>query len=108
MAERQWAKEKIPKIFPALAQKAASASTAGTLPQVPYLLALIMAIKTTTMTIPTIPLSRTVDEKQDKYKEISRSGLNTTLFMCGKDSTGDIMDLPAWMQDFVTKGTSKY
>ena len=96
MAARQWAKEKI-RFFSDLAQETASASTGVTLPQGPYLLALITEIKTTTTTTPTNPLSSTADEVQGKFKEISRSELNTTLQMCGKASTGDIMDIPEWM-----------
>ena len=28
--------------------------------------------------------------------------------MCSKVNTGDIMDIPAWMQECATKGTSKH
>ena len=96
MAARQWAKEKI-RFFSDLAQETASASTGVTLPQGPYLLALITEVKTTTTTTPTNPLSSTADEKHDKSKGMSRSELNTTLQMCGKSSTGDMMDITAWM-----------
>ena len=86
----------------------ASASTGGTLSQGPDILALITAIKATTTTIPTNPLSSTADEEQDESKGVSRSELNTTIQMCGKASTGDMMDLPARMQECATKGTSKH
>ena len=57
----------------------------------------VTAIKETTKTTPTNPLSSTADEKQDKSKGMSRIELNTTLQMCGKSSTGDMMDITAWM-----------
>ena len=34
--------------------------------------------------------------------------MNTTLQMCGKLSTGDMMDLPECMQEYSTKSTSKH
>ena len=96
------------KCFLALSQQTASTSPVGTLPQVPYLLALITAIKATTTTTPTIPSSSTADEKQEEPKGMYRIKSNNILQMCGKASTGDMMDLPAWMQECTTKGTSKH
>ena len=108
MAAWQWAEEKNSKCFLALAQQTALASSGGTLPQVPDLLALITARKGTTMTTLNIPSPITADEKQDESKGMYRSKLNNILQMCGKDSTWDMMDLPAWMQECSTKGTSKH
>ena len=101
-------KRKKSKCFPALAQQTTSASTGGTLPQGTDLLALITAIQLTTMTTPTNPSSMTADDKQEKSKGTSRSELNTTLYMGVKAITGDIMDLPACMQENDTKGTIKH
>ena len=39
---------------------------------------------------------------------MSKSELDTTLQMCGKASTVDTVDLPAWTQECTTKGTSKH
>ena len=58
-------------------------------------MALITAIKATTTTTPTNKLSITADEKQDESKGTYSSELDTTLKMCGRARTGDIMDLPA-------------
>ena len=60
------------------------------------------------MTTPTNPSSLTADDKQEKSKGTSRSELNTTLYMGVKAITGDIMDLPACMQENDTKGTIKH
>ena len=98
MVARRWGKENISKYFSELAQQAALASPGGTLSQGPDLLALITSIKATTVIALIIPSSSTVDEKQDKSKGMSRIELNTTLQLCAKASTGDMMDLPAWMQ----------
>ena len=84
-----------------------SSLTGGTLPQGPDLLDLITEIKATTTTTPTNPLSKIVDEKQDESKRMYRSELDTILQMCDKDSMGYMMDLPSWIQECVTKGTSK-
>ena len=108
MAEWQWEKEKLSKCFPALAQQTASESTGSTLYQGKDLLALITAIKTTTTITPTIPSLGKAGEKQDESKGMSRSELNNTLQICWKASTGDMMDLPAWMQESATKGTSEH
>ena len=94
--------------FLALAQQTALASIGSTLTQVPDPLALITSIKATTTITPTIPSSSTADKKQDKSKGMSRSELNTTLQMCGKSSTGNMVELPAWMQECATKGTSEH
>ena len=88
--------------------KGMSRSGRGTLLQGPDLLALIREIKGTTTTTPTNTSSSTADENQDESKGMSRSELNTTLQMRYKASTSDIMDLPAWMQKFATKGTRKH
>ena len=69
---------------------------------------LVTARKGTTTTTPTNPLLSTADEKQEKYKGMSRSELNTTLQMCDKSRTGDMMDLPAWIQECATKCTRKH
>ena len=37
----------------------------------------------------------------------SKSELEMTLQMCGKASTDDMVDLPAWMQECATKVTSE-
>ena len=37
-----------------------------------------------------------------------RSEFNTTLRMCSKASTVNMMDLPAWMQECTTKGLSEH
>ena len=86
----------------------ASASTGGTLPQGTDLLALITAIQGITTTTPENPLSSTADENKEKLKGMSRGDLNTTLRMCGKASTGDIMDIPSRMQECATKVTRKH
>ena len=101
-------KRKYSKFFPALFQKTASASPGGTLPQVPDLLDLITDIKETTTTTPNISSSNTVDENHEEPKGIPMSKFNTKLQMWGKASTGDMMDIPAWMQKFATKGTRKH
>ena len=99
---------KIPIFFSALSQQTAPASTGGTLSQGPDILALITAIKATTMNTPNNRSSSTADEKQDKSKGVSSSEFNSTFQIYGKDSTGNMMDLPVWMQECATKVTIEH
>ena len=71
-------------------------------------MALITAIKATTMNTPNNRSSSTADEKQDKSKGVSSSEFNSTFQIYGKDSTGNMMDLPVWMQECATKVTIEH
>ena len=67
-----------------------------------------MAIKGTNTTMPTNPSPSKTSDKQDESKCMSKSELDMTLKMCGKAITGNIVDLPSWMQECATKGTSEH
>ena len=108
MTARRWAKEKLSKYFPALTQKTALALNVGNLTQGADLLALITDIKGTNTTTPKNPSPSKTSDNQDKSKWMPKSELDTTLKMCGKSSTGSMVDLPAWIQECATKGTSEH
>ena len=45
-------------------------------------------------------------DKQDESKQMSQIELLTILQMCGKTITGELADLPAWLQELSFKGTT--
>ena len=113
MLARKWAKEKFMKMFPTLHPQTGSGSTTQTIPQGQDLIALIIEIQnnsslpTSTATSNTSNYTPTTSaERTYESRGMSKSDLKNTLQMCGKSATGDSADLPLWMQDCASKGTS--
>ena len=73
--------------------------------QGPDLAALIAAITMAKQATIASGVVTTLEQKVDDTEHMSKSELSTLLHMCGKLSTGALMDLPTWLQDCLDKGT---
>ena len=117
MPVRRWDKETFARCFPTLTTPGGTVATGGATPQGTELVALINAISlantalanntSANNTSATTLASTNPQDKQDKSKQMSRGDLLTLLQMCGKASTGELADLPAWLRECSSKGTTE-
>ena len=101
--------DKVREIVPALSSVGGTTADESTLPQGQALLDIIAAIRSTgtTSSADLTPAATPTEEKNDS-KGVSKNELAVTLQICGQSSTGEVTDLPDWIQDFAAKGTIEH